>query len=788
MESNIAGSKTQSRPQSPEFATATAPETARQTQVPVLVPDATIIRDAAGCVTSEDQLRAILLHSHAAKFIKDHAGRYLLVNDRFVEEFGVARAALLGRTDAQVFPPDLAQSLQVHDARVLAQGNPLQSEQQRLHQGERRTNLLYTFPVRNDAGLIIGIGGSVTDITAQLRAATSIHDQSMRQSLIAAFGQFALQNPDIEELITEAVEISSKGLQPEFSRYLSLSATGPCSETALHLKAGSGWSGIWGTQVLYDAVIETEDRFSIGARETALILDYATETRNRPSPVIKAHGIRSGAEVLVWGVNGPYGLLGVYSRRPHAFDRQSVDFLQGIKNTLAAAIDRKSAEDRLAYLAQFDALTGLPNHNLYVERLSQTLRQTEWQGRRVGVLFVDVDRFKSVNDKLGHSGGDAVLMQVARRLQSCARPNDTVARLSGDEFALLLDHLDGLEEAAAVAECVIASLAKPFRVDTREVYVSASLGISVSPADGSTSDSLLKHADLAMYRAKQSGRNTYRFFAAEMNERAAEHHRMEGDLRGAVDRHEFVLHYQPKADLKSGAISGFEALLRWNHPLRGLVPPAEFIPILEDTGLIDEVGDWVIRQACEQIRLWQLAGLPHYPVAVNLSARQFTQSGLETTIGSILDESQIDAGLLEIELTESVLMSDSEDALRVLDNIKQRGIRLSVDDFGTGYSSLAYLKRFPLDSLKIDRAFIRDITTDSGGATIAKAIINLAHSLKLKVVAEGVEKQAQLDFLRDHGCDEIQGFLFARPMPAAECERAMREGLRLMNQVRAVVS
>jgi EAL domain-containing protein (putative c-di-GMP-specific phosphodiesterase class I) len=318
--------------------------------------------------------------------------------------------------------------------------------------------------------------------------------------------------------------------------------------------------------------------------------------------------------------------------------------------------------------------------------------------------------------------------------------------------------------------------------------VSASLGISISPADGSTSDSLLKHADLAMYRAKQSGRNTYRFFAAEMNERAAEHHRMEGDLRGAVDRHEFVLHYQPKADLKSGAISGFEALLRWNHPLRGLVPPAEFIPILEDTGLIDEVGDWVIRQACEQIRLWQLAGLPHYPVAVNLSARQFSQSGLETTIGSILDESQIDAGLLEIELTESVLMSDSEDALRVLDNIKQRGIRLSVDDFGTGYSSLAYLKRFPLDSLKIDRAFIRDITTDSGGATIAKAIINLAHSLKLKVVAEGVEKQAQLDFLRDHGCDEIQGFLFARPMPAAECERAMREGLRLMNQVRAVDS
>ena len=354
-----------------------------------------------------------------------------------------------------------------------------------------------------------------------------------------------------------------------------------------------------------------------------------------------------------------------------------------------------------------------------------------------------------------------------------------MARLSGDEFALVLDHLAKPEDASIVAERVIASFAKAFRVDGHEVYVSASMGISISPTDGSSPDTLLKSADMAMYRAKQTGRNTYRFFLPDMNARAAERLLIETELRGSLDRHEFVLHYQPKADIATGTISGFEALLRWNHPKRGLVLPGEFIPVLEDTGLINHVGEWVVREACRQIRTWQLEGLRPCPIAVNLSARQFNQNNLDCTIGKILDEFQIDPNLLELELTESVLMSDSEDSVEVLGNLKKYGIRLSVDDFGTGYSSLAYLRRFPLDALKIDRAFIHDITTDHGDATIAKAIINLAHSLKLKVVAEGVETLAQLDFLRTHGCDEMQGYLFARPMPAADCVRAMQEEWRL---------
>jgi diguanylate cyclase (GGDEF)-like protein/PAS domain S-box-containing protein len=729
--------------------------------------------DIAGAGDGEAQLQAILMHSRSPVFIKDAAGRYLRVNDPFVREFGLPRDACLGRTDSQIFPADLARALQINDGLVLKHGKAIEFRHKRTDkQGSSRTNLILKFPVRNGTGRIVGIGGTVTDITEQVLAAQTVARQSLRQSLIAAFGQFALQNPGLDDLIVQAVQTLEKGLQPEFSRYLELAP----DEARLRFKAGSGWSGIWADQVQFDAVNEAQDRFSIGTRTTSLIEDYAAEGRHRPSPVLEDHGIRSGAEVLVWGVHGPYGLLGVYSRVPGAFAQDSVDFLNAVMNTLAAALDHRCTQDRLAYLAQFDTLTGLPNRTMYIERLSQALRQSDRDRRSVGVLFVDVDRFKSVNDELGHSGGDAVLARVAGRLQSCVHPADTVARLSGDEFALLLNHVTGPEDAAMVSERVIASLAKPFRVDGHKVYVSASLGISISPADGSDPDALLKNADMAMYLAKQAGRNTYRFFLPEMNARAAERLRTETELRGALARREFVLHYQPKASIESGLISGFEALLRWNHPQRGLVSPTEFIPILEDTGLINEVGEWVVRQACEQIRAWRNAGLKACPVAINLSARQFNQNDLDVSIARILRETAIDPNLLEFELTESILMSDSEDAVRVLDNMKRCGIRLSVDDFGTGYSSLAYLRRFPLDSLKIDRAFIRHITTDSGEATIAKAIISLAHSLKLRVVAEGVETQAQLDFLREYACDEMQGYLFARPMSAADCARAMAEG------------
>jgi len=432
-----------------------------------------------------------------------------------------------------------------------------------------------------------------------------------------------------------------------------------------------------------------------------------------------------------------------------------------------------------AYLAQFDTLTGLPNRNLFRDRFAQTLTLAQRNDWQVGVMFVDLDRFKAINDSLGHGAGDRLLTQVSARLQSCVRPGDTVARLGGDEFALVLSNLARADDACLVAEKVLAALSSPFDLDGQEVYISASLGISVFPGDGTNADVLLRNADTAMHRAKEQGRNNYQFYLPEMNELAVERLGIEMQLRRALERGEFRLHYQPKVDLASGSMCGLEALLRWQHPERGLVPPLEFIKLLEETGLIVPVGEWVVRSVCEQINRWRAEGLKLLPVAINLSARQFRQKNLDAVIASIVAETGADPALLEFELTESMLMADPEEAVRTMKRMKASGVRLSLDDFGTGYSSLAYLKKFPLDTLKIDRAFVRDITTDADDATLAVAIISLAHTMDLKVVAEGVEAEAQLDFLAGHGCDEMQGYYFAAPMEADKCAQALREGRRL---------
>jgi diguanylate cyclase (GGDEF)-like protein len=434
-------------------------------------------------------------------------------------------------------------------------------------------------------------------------------------------------------------------------------------------------------------------------------------------------------------------------------------------------------------MAQFDALTGLPNRSLYLDRLQHTLVEAARDKRPVAVLFVDIDRFKNVNDTLGHSAGDALLIKIAERLQLATRLGDTIGRLSGDEFAIALAHLARDDHAATVAQRIVNELAAPFVIDGHSVYVSASIGVSVYPSDGVDPDVLLKNADTAMYRAKQNGRNAYQFYLPHMQIRAAERLRLETELRGALDRDEFVLHYQPKINLVDGTLSGLEALIRWQSPDRGLVSPGEFIPVLEEAGLIFAVGEWVIASVCAQISRWQLAGLAVQPVAVNVSARQFRNQHFEELIDRSLATSAIAPQLLELELTESILMSDSESAVETLRKIKARGIRLALDDFGTGYSSLSYLKRFPLDSLKIDRSFIRDVTTNSDDASIVLAIINLARSLDLEVTAEGVETREQLSFLRYHGCDEAQGYLIARPMPLEAMTRVLREGLTDSNYV-----
>jgi diguanylate cyclase (GGDEF)-like protein/PAS domain S-box-containing protein len=426
--------------------------------------------------------------------------------------------------------------------------------------------------------------------------------------------------------------------------------------------------------------------------------------------------------------------------------------------------ERKEYERRIEYLANHDALTDLANRNLLGDRLQQALELTRRDGRLLGVLFLDLDRFKDINDSVGHSVGDALLRSVAARLAELVRSCDTVARQGGDEFIILLSEpKDGLE-VGQVAQRIVDGLAAPFVVGGHELHVTASIGVTVFPLDGDDMQALLRNADTAMYRAKEENGNNFQFYSRDMGLRALERASLETALRHAIERNEFELVYQPKVDLAHGRIIGAEALIRWRHPELGLVSPVRFIPLAEDTGLIIPIGEWVLRTACLQNKAWQDAGLPLFRVAVNLSARQFRQASLVQDVADILQESGLEAQYLELELTESLVMHDAEQFIAKLGGIKALGVRLSIDDFGTGYSSLSYLKRFPIDTLKIDQSFVRDIVTDADDAAIVRSIISLGHSLNLKVIAEGVETEAQLAYLRHHRCDEMQGYFFSRPL------------------------
>jgi diguanylate cyclase (GGDEF)-like protein/PAS domain S-box-containing protein len=428
---------------------------------------------------------------------------------------------------------------------------------------------------------------------------------------------------------------------------------------------------------------------------------------------------------------------------------------------------RKRYEQELTQMANHDALTGLANRALLLDRLTQAVSYARRASRWVAVLFFDLDRFKNINDSLGHDAGDQVLVEVAARLSACVRSGDTVARLGGDEFVVVLADVARGEEVAAVAQKLADALAQPMHVFGHEITPVASFGISLYPKDGADSQALLKNADAAMYSAKKLGGAQFQFYALDMNLRTLDRLKLEAALRHAVERDEFELHYQPQLDLASGAIEGVEALVRWRRPGHGLVPPADFIPVAEETGLIIPLGDWVLRAACAQQVAWREAGVGDLRVAVNLSARQFKQHDLVHSVVQALHHTGCAAARLELEITESVLMEHPDAATLIMQQLSDMGVQLSIDDFGSGYSSLAYLKRFPIHSLKIDRAFVHDISTDDDDAAIASAIIALAHSMKLTVIAEGVETEQQLAFLRREQCDQVQGYYFSRPLPAA---------------------
>jgi diguanylate cyclase (GGDEF)-like protein len=524
-----------------------------------------------------------------------------------------------------------------------------------------------------------------------------------------------------------------------------------------------------------------DDFYSFAALsgEPVVADDIATDQRwSLHRDLVLAQGLRAcWAMPLRSGEGAPLGSFMVYSstaRPPAAVD---LELATTASQLASIAIEQRQKSDQLAFQAQHDALTGLPNRILLEERLQQALVYAQGHRQMAAVLYIDLDRFKEINDTLGHAVGDLLLKQVAHRLLSSVRHYDTLARMGGDEFTMVLTGVKNPQSAQSVAQNLIASLALPFIVEGRELFITASIGISVFPRDGEDAARLQRNADVAMYRAKSRGKNNCQHFAPEMNVAASGRMEMENLLRRALEQHRLELYYQPEV-LLDGTLTGFEALIRLHHPQQGLVLPDQFIPIAEEGGLIIEIGTWVLDQACQQAAAWQRAGFAPLTLAVNVSALQFARPDFVGLVARALERHSLPAKLLELELTESVLIVNSQDAMEKLIELRELGVGLVIDDFGTGYSSLAYLQRLPIDRLKIDRMFIQGMFGRNGNPRRSKAlvqtIIGLAHSLKIGVVAEGVETRAQLEVLQRAGCDRVQGFLFHRPMPAVEAENFIK--------------
>jgi diguanylate cyclase (GGDEF)-like protein len=479
-------------------------------------------------------------------------------------------------------------------------------------------------------------------------------------------------------------------------------------------------------------------------------------------------------------VNGFNEMLQVVEQRDEELEKHREHLEQTVANRTA---ELKKLNLKLTYQAYHDALTNLPNRALFIKRVEQAINHADENNELLAVLFIDLDRFKYINDTLGHAAGDRLLQEVAQRLLTCTQqPEDTVARLGGDEFTLLLRNVREPANAGIVAEHIIKALTLPFSFNEQELYVTPSIGISIYPKDGRDVGSLMKNADAGMYMAKNQGRNNYRFYTSSANAASAARLNMEHKLRQALEFEQFEVWYQPRFDIRTGQIVGAEALVRWRSPDFNLVPPAQFIPLAEDTGLIIPIGEWVLRTACRENMKWQLIYPYSLSVSVNLSARQFVQEDLLSSIEKMIADLSMNPTRLELELTESLIMPNAEDTIETLKALKKLGMQISVDDFGTGYSSLSYLKRFPIDTLKIDQSFVRDIPEDEDDCALVTAIIAMAHNLKLTVVAEGVETAEQLHFLRNYDCDYVQGYLFGKPMPAADFQQLLKNPLNLSEQ------
>ncbi len=708
-------------------------------------------------------LETMMNHIPDYIYAKDLDGRFLIANQATVTENGFREAhEIVGKSDYDIHTLENARHFEQAERRVIETGEPIFGiEELNAVSKDERWLMTSKVPLRDKQGVTIGVVGISRDITDRKRAERLLLGQARLLELIATstplseffnelilmieahlpgiIGSILLLSPDQRHLLTGA----APGLDGAYCAAIHGVAIGP--------KVGSCGTAAFRGEPVFVSDIQSDPLWE----------DYAE--------LVRPLGYRSCWSMPILSYRGQVlGTFALYSHQPGTPSVEQVDLISMAAHLAGIAIERRQSEERIQFMAHHDALTGLPNRALFDERVASALEQSRLTGQWVALAFLDLDNFKLINDTLGHHAGDELLRVVASRMLACVRKSDMIVRVGGDEFIILLNSLP--PEASVMLsrlEAIRAAIGAPVVLAGRSLQVSCSMGVVCYPEHGETATELLANADSAMYRAKEVGRNNLQVFDAQMAAKAHESLQRHEELRDAVAHAEFVLHYQPQMNLKTGRVFAAESLLRWQHPERGLISPGDFIPLAEETGLIVPIGDWVLNEACRQNKAWQDAGLPPIVVSVNVSARQFKERNWVSKVAEALEDSGLDARYLELELTESLIMQDVASAVATMHELEALGVHLAIDDFGTGYSSLSALKRFPVRRLKIDRSFVQDIPGDADDRAITGAIISLAQKLQMQVIAEGVETQEQVDFLAASGCDDIQGYFFSRPVAAA---------------------